>query len=165
MSLGRPRATLELTVREQEELAGFAASRSLPHALVARARLVLWSAEGRSNSEIATRLRCSKATVGKWRQRFIRNRIRALYDGLHPGHPRSISDAKVATLLRCTLKTKWDSSQAACGTHWSVRQAAGVNRLSKIHRALRLSDPCPAARIAAKPHTYLEFAVRKLIFG
>src|SRR5271169_4088239 len=106
MSLGRPKARLELTAAEQKELAGFAASRSLPHALVARAWLVLWAAEGVANQQIAIRLHWSKATVGKWRQRFIRSRIQGLYDELRPGRPRSISDAKVATLLRRTLKTK-----------------------------------------------------------
>jgi putative transposase len=134
MSLGRPKATLELTAEEQRELAGFAASRSLSHALVARARVVLWSAEGYSNAEIATRLRWSKATVGKWRQRFIGSRIQGLYDELRPGRPRSISDEKVATLLRRTLKTK-----PLAGTHWSVRQAAEANRLSKstVHRVFQ----------------------------
>ena len=83
----------------------------MPHpavllALAARAKVVLWSAHGHSNSEIATRLRWSKATVGKWRQRFIEHRIQGLYDELRPGRPRSISDEKVATLLRRTLKTK-----------------------------------------------------------
>jgi putative transposase len=134
MSLGRPKATLELTSEEQQELAGFAASRSLPHAMVARARLVLWSAEGRTNSEIATRLRWSKPTVGKWRQRFIERRIQGLYDELRPGRPRSISDERVASLLRRTLKTKPPG-----GTHWSVRQAADENRLSKstVHRVFQ----------------------------
>jgi len=134
MSLGRPKAALELTAGEEQELAGFAASRSLAHALVARAKVVLWSAEGHSNAEIATRLRWSKATVGKWRQRFIEHRIQGLYDELRPGRPRSISDEKVATLLRRTLKT-----MPPGGTHWSVRQAAEVNRLSKstVHRVFQ----------------------------
>ena len=50
MSLGRPLPTLELTAEERRELSGFAASRSLPHSLVARAQLVLWSAEGVANA-------------------------------------------------------------------------------------------------------------------
>ncbi len=134
MSLGRPKATLQLTSEEQQELAGFAASRSLPHALVARARLVLWSAEGVANAKIAERLNWSKPTVGKWRQRFIERRMQGLYDELRPGRPRSISDETVATLLRRTLKTK-----PPAGTHWSVRQAAEVNRLSKstVHRVFQ----------------------------
>jgi putative transposase len=134
MSMGRPKPLLELSADEGEELRGFAASRSLPHALVSRAKLVLWSGDGLSNSEIAARLGWSKATVGKWRQRFIQDRIQGLYDELRPGRPRSISDEKVASLLRRTLKTK-----PAAGTHWSVRQAAEANRLSKstVHRVFQ----------------------------
>jgi putative transposase len=101
---------------------------------VARAKLVLWSAEGRSNTEIATRLRWSKATVGKWRQRFVEQRLAGLYDELRAGRPRSISDDKVATLLRRTLKTK-----PPAGTHWSVRLAADSSGLSKstVHRVFQ----------------------------
>src|SRR5277367_5459070 len=106
MTLGRPKPSLKLTVEEQEILIGFAASRSLPHALVSRARVVLWSAEGVSNSEIAARLSWSKPTVGKWRQRFIEDRIQGLYDELRPGRPRTVSDEQVAVLLRRTLKTQ-----------------------------------------------------------
>jgi putative transposase len=69
-----------LTAEERQQLAGFAASRSLPHALVARARLVLWAAEGVANQEIAARLDWSKATVGKWRQRFVEHWLAGLYD-------------------------------------------------------------------------------------
>lgn len=134
VSLGLPKATLETTAEEQHELAGFAASRTLPHALASRARLVLWSAEGWSNSEIAEQLNWSKATVGKWRQRSIERRIQGLYDELPPGRSRSLSDEKVASLLRRTLKTR-----PPAGTHWSVRQAAEANRISRstVHRVFQ----------------------------
>jgi len=105
MSIGRPKPALELSAEEREELSGFAASRSLSHSLVLRAKLVLWSGDGLSNSEIAERLDWSKATVGKWRQRFIQHRIQGLYDELRPGRQRTISDEKVASLLRRTLKS------------------------------------------------------------
>jgi hypothetical protein len=51
-----------------------------------------------------------------------------------PVRPRSISDERVATLLRCTLKSK-----TPAGTHWSIRQAAEVNRLSKstVHQVFQ----------------------------
>ena len=54
--MGRPLPTLESTAEERQQLTGSAASRSLSHALVARARLVLWAAEGVANEEIAARL-------------------------------------------------------------------------------------------------------------
>jgi putative transposase len=134
MLTGRPKVVLVLSAEEEAKLRGFSSSRSLPHALVARAKLVLWSAEGRSNTEIATRLRWSKATVGKWRQRFVEQRLAGLYDELRAGRPRSISDDKVATLLRRTLKTK-----PPAGTHWSVRLAADSSGLSKstVHRVFQ----------------------------
>ena len=123
MSLGRPLSTLELTAEERRQLTGFASSRSLPHALVARARLVLWAAEGVSNQQIAARLSWSQATVGKWRHRFVAHRIAGIYDELRPGRPRSVSDERVAVLLRRTLKQK-----PPAATHWTVRQAAEADR-------------------------------------
>ena len=53
---------------------------------------------------------------------------------MRPGRPRSISDEKVTALLRRTLKSK-----PPAGTHWSVRQAAQANRLSKstVHRVFQ----------------------------
>jgi putative transposase len=146
MSLGRPKPTLKLSAEEQETLTGFASSRSLPHALVSRARVVLWSVEGISNAEIAERLNWSKATVGKWRQRFIDDRVQGLYDELRPGRPRTVSDEQVAVLLRRTLK-----SQPPAGTHWSVRQAADANQLSKstVHRVFRT--------FAVQPHRSKSF--------
>jgi transposase len=146
MSLGRPLPALILAPEEREELAGFAASRSLPHALVSRAQLVLWAAEGLSNQAIGERLGWSKPTVGKWRQRFVQYRLQGLYDELRAGRPRSISDEQVAVLLRRTLKQK-----PAGATHWSVRLAAEANGLSKstVHRVFQL--------FALQPHRSKSF--------
>jgi len=128
---GRPKPALALTPDEQTQLRSLAASRTLPHGLVARARLVLWSAEGRSNSQIARRLHWTNATVGKWRQRFVKHRLAGLYDELRPGRPRSIDDEQVAALLKRTLSRKPRGA-----THWSVRQAATASGISKstVHR-------------------------------
>jgi len=59
-------------VGERAQLKNLAASRTLPHALVRRARVVRWSAEGQSNTEIAERLGWAKATVGKAATAFPR---------------------------------------------------------------------------------------------
>ena len=68
MITGRPKPTLTLTTDKLTQLRSLACSRTLPHALVARARLVLRSADGQSNSQIARRLRRAKATVGDRRR-------------------------------------------------------------------------------------------------
>jgi len=85
MRTGRPKAELVLSEDEQAQLQSFARSRSLPGALSSRARIVLSSADGEPNNSIAERLRLTKATVGKWRTRFIERRIAGLYDDVRPG--------------------------------------------------------------------------------
>jgi hypothetical protein len=56
MAVGRPRAEVVLSAEEHAQLTALAASRSLPHAMVARAQLVLWAAHGESSTVIAARL-------------------------------------------------------------------------------------------------------------
>jgi putative transposase len=131
MPIGRPKAELVLSEDESVQLSSLARSRSLSHALVARAKVILWSAEGVSNSEIARRLRWTNATVGKWRRRFLQQRVQGLYDELRPGRPRSIADEQVAALLKRTLSRK-----PKAATHWTVREAARASGLSKstVHR-------------------------------
>jgi len=127
MRTGRPKTELLLTAEERSQLQSFARSRSLPAALSARARLVLRSADGEPNNSIAERMEMSKATVGKWRSRFIERRIAGLYDDMRPGAPRTIDDERVAELIKTTLHTK-----AADGsTHWSVRTVAAETGISK----------------------------------
>jgi putative transposase len=75
MRTGRPKLELLLTDEERSQLQSFARSRSLPAALSMRARIVLSSADGQPNNAIAERLELNKATVGKWRARFIVRRI------------------------------------------------------------------------------------------
>jgi putative transposase len=134
MRTGRPKPALVLKSEEEAQLRSWAASHTLPHALVCRARLVVWSAQGQSNRQIARRLHWTNATVGKWRQRFIEHRLAGLYDELRPGRPRSIDDEKIAALVKRTLSRK-----PAGATHWSIRQAAQASGISRstVHRLFR----------------------------
>ena len=58
MAIGRPKAELVLSAEEHAQLASLAASRALPHAMVARAKLVLWAA-----ARATVRSRCACAGV------------------------------------------------------------------------------------------------------
>jgi putative transposase len=61
MALGRPKAVLVLSAQQREQLERLASSRSLPAGLVARARMILMSAAGIDNQEIARQLRITQA--------------------------------------------------------------------------------------------------------
>jgi putative transposase len=131
MAMGRPKAVLVLDAEQREQLESLATSRSLPAGLVRRAKIILLSASGKSNLEIAGQLKTSKVTVSLWRCRFLRHGMSGLYDELRSGRPRPISDERVAQLVRKTLKTKPKNS-----TQWSLRQIAGETGISKstVHR-------------------------------
>src|SRR5258706_770327 len=131
MAMGRPKAVLVLDAELREQLESLANSRSLPAGLVRRAKIILLSASGKTNVEIARQLETSKVTVSLWRCRFLRQGVSGLRDELRLGRPRPISDERVAQLVRKTLETKPQG-----GTHWSIRPIAGETRVSKstVHR-------------------------------
>lgn len=136
MPMGRPKAELVLTQDEHSQLSSMARSRSLPAALAARARIVLAAAAGEPNSAIAERMHLNRTTVGKWRNRFLAQRLEGLYDELRPGKPRTINDERVAELINKTLHTK----PADGSTHWSVRSIAAETGISptSVHRYFTL---------------------------
>ena len=126
MALGRPITPIALTPDARRELDAMVRSRSLPHSLVRRAKIVVMSADGVDNKSIAEKLGLSRATVGKWRTRFLRQGLAGLYDEPRPGGPRSVTDEQVASLIRRTLQTKPKDA-----THWSCRSIAAETKLSK----------------------------------
>jgi putative transposase len=127
MKKGRPHSeAIKLSEAERSELQSLARSRALPAALVRRARVVLMSAEGHSNSAIAQALDASAPTVGTWRKRYLQRGIAGLYGERPTGRPRTRDDEQVATLMRRALGTRPKD-----GTHWSVRGFAKVSGVSK----------------------------------
>jgi len=129
---------LVLTIEERNELVNYRRRRKTSHGLATRATIVLACAEGLDNGIVAERLRLSKATVGKWRSRFVANRLDGLLDEPRPGAPRKISDAKVEQVVTLALESKPEGA-----THWSTRDMAkrlGVSAMSvsRIWRAFGL---------------------------
>ena len=103
MRTGRPKQPIILSKAEEEQLKSISRSRSFSHGLVMRAKIIIMSAEGTSNKDIARKLDYSPQSVSLWRRRFLEQGISGLHDQLRPGRPRSISDEQVAELVRKTL--------------------------------------------------------------
>src|SRR6267154_1247109 len=127
MRTGRPKAILKLNEDEKRELTSLAhRSRSAP-ALARRARIVLVCAEGHDNHAVARKLRVTPATVGKWRNRFVQDRLEGLYDEPRPGVPRTITDEQVEQVVVRTLE-----STPRGQTHWSTRELAKTTGFSRM---------------------------------
>ena len=135
---GTPKAELVLGEDERETLQRWARRPKSAQALALRCRIVLACAEGGSNIEVAERLGVNRHTVGKWRQRFVSDRLDGLHDEPRPGAPRTISDEDVERVIVITLEQTPDNA-----THWSTRTMAastGMSQsaISRIWRAFGL---------------------------
>jgi hypothetical protein len=125
--MGRPRQQeIELTEAERVSLRDLVRSRTAPQGLVRRARIVLASAEGVSNTAIAREVGLSIPAIGHWRKRFLEQGLAGLYGEQRPGRPRDHDDAAVARLLATVLQTR-----PRVGTHWTVRGAADATGIAK----------------------------------
>lgn len=95
-------ATAALTLRDGDRgrLEALARSASARPSLAQRARIVLMSAEGLTNTEIARRTGATRPTVINWRNRYAAGGIIALGDRPRPGRPAVVDELEVvATTL------------------------------------------------------------------
>lgn len=131
MRRGRQLAPLSVTAEERESLERWTRRLKTGQALAQRARIILESASGKSNTEVARRLRVTNQMVGKWRMRFLAKRLDGLLDEPRPGTPRRLGDAEVERVLTMTLE-----STPKNATHWSTRSLAAACGLSRssVHR-------------------------------
>ena len=138
MGRGRPIPPLALDGAERETLEQWTRRPKTAQALALRARIVLACADGRSNTAVAAELRVCVDTVGKWRSRFLEQRLDGLLDQPRSGRPRMIDDADVERVIALTLETTPKDA-----THWSTRSMARRSGLShttvsRIWRAFAL---------------------------
>jgi hypothetical protein len=87
-SMARQLAPLILSDEERAKLRRLASRRKTAQALALRARIVLACAEGSQNKEVAAKLGVVEMTVGKWRRRFIQDRLEGLRDARSPPDDR-----------------------------------------------------------------------------
>jgi len=125
-NVGRPKAPVELSDEEQEMLSRWARRAKSSQALATRSRIVLGSAEGLSNVEVAARCGVEPHTVAKWRRCFLERRLDGLVDDPRPGRPASITTDQVEDVVVATLE-----STPKNPTHWSRANLAERSGLSK----------------------------------
>jgi transposase len=125
---------LTLTDDERQTLRAWARRPETAQRLARRSRIVLARGDGRDNGTVAAELGGDRATVGKWRRRFLDARLDGLCDEPRPGAPRTITDAQVEEVITRTLET-----EPKAATPWGTRSMAKEVGLSQaaICRAWR----------------------------
>src|SRR3954452_3283945 len=105
-----------LTEQEGDMLKQEARRPKTAQQLALRSRIVLRCARGGSNVEVAEELGVQRATVAKWRSRFLADRLVGWRDEPRPGRPRTITDDQVEAVIVKTLE-----SAPRNATHCSTR--------------------------------------------
>ena len=106
-----------LTNEEHAELTALVRSGLTSVRLALRARIVLRSAEGVQNQDIAEELGIGRGQVRRWRERYAQARLAGIERDLPRGAPPLKVD--VARLVALTTESKPEAA-----THWSTRTMA-----------------------------------------
>lgn len=119
MRTGRPTLPIILTPVEREQTPGYLSPDQSPAERSDASQVILDLADGLNNQQACAKAGLCAQTVGTLRRRFYQVRLQGLFDLPRAGAPRSISDQKVAEVVRLTLETKPKHA-----THWSTRSMA-----------------------------------------
>ena len=113
---GRPMAALVLSDEERSYLERRVRRRRVARSMADRCRMILRCADGLTNKAVATELGVHEHTVGKWRRRYLKERIDGLSDEplsiatetVRPQGPTPFVDRKFLTL------SVWSYPQTQC---------------------------------------------------
>ena len=97
--VGRPITALVLSTDERAYLKRQVRGRRVARSLSERCRAILRCADGIPSKSVANELGIHEHTVGKWRRRFLKDRIEGLLDEARPGRPRTIDDDQIAAVI------------------------------------------------------------------
>lgn len=132
--MARAAAEIVLTDDERAELQSWRRRRKTAAGLHLRAGIILDCEQGYTGQDIARHHGVSAATVTKWRNRFVQQRLAGLSDAPRSGQPRRHDDERVQQVLDTTLYSKPRNA-----THWSVRRLAQELEIPRdfVHRVWR----------------------------
>ncbi|WP_033666659.1 IS630 family transposase [Salinispora mooreana] len=120
LRVNRAAAPLVLEPGQRELLESLARSRTAQHRLVQRARVLLYAAEGMSNSDNAALVGVSRMTVRAWRSEFAERGLADLGKvAAGRGRKASIPQATIDKIVELTLHARPEGA-----THWSCRSMA-----------------------------------------
>lgn len=122
---------VELTAEQTAELRAVANSRDVSGPVAIRARVVLWTAEGRMRKEIGELSGLSLPTVDRWVDRYIEHGLAGLEEHKRGGGREQVPAAVRDKILELTRQPPPEETGLS---HWSSREMARyVSRTERVH--------------------------------
>ncbi|ABB32268.1 transposase, IS630 family [Geobacter metallireducens GS-15] len=122
--MARTHEQYELKAEDRKSLESILRSPKAAQSTVSRAKVILFTADGKTAEEVAVALGTTPRAVYRWRKRFKDHGLEGLHDRPRSGQPKKLSEKVVKEVLR--LSVECIPREA---THWSVRlmaKAAGI---------------------------------------
>jgi transposase len=116
--MSKKQMSLSLSEASRDELAGWIRAHRTPQQVVKRCQIVLRSADGQSDLEMAAALAVNRHTCRLWRQRFLLLGAEALWR-IAPGRGRKPDGPRQQRIVAATVERK-----PKAATHWSTRTLA-----------------------------------------
>jgi transposase len=117
---------ISLSEKEFKELNKYVKSKKTPVRLIDRSQIILLAAEGFANNQISIQLEISQAKVGRWRNRFLENRIESLLTDKPRGLNHGGKSTKEQEKLREKIIQMTTQEKPEGATHWSTRSMAAA---------------------------------------
>lgn len=131
--MSTPESQLRLIDEDRNELEALTRRASTPQSLALRARIILMLAGNTTIKEIRKTLNVTKATVRKWKHRFLELGIDGLKDSPRPGQPSKYGD-RTRKVIRNTAVMP-----PAGRKRWTIRSLAESLNLNRgiVQRVLQ----------------------------
>ena len=132
----RVAAQVTLTASERRRLETWASARSTAVRLVERSKIILMACAGMTNQAIAHALGIDQNTVGRWRNRFVKEGAKGIEKERPRGGNYGGKDSKQQEKLRARIVKATTQTTPKDATHWSTRtmaRAMGTTH-SFVHR-------------------------------
>ena len=175
--MSRTSQKIQCSAQDREILKAWGNSGRQQKRLVDRARIILMSLDGDSDSEIARKLKMGSNTVGKWRKRFIEQGLAGLNDAPRSGKPAKYDPEKTRRSIFEVLEkpapkgqATWDGNAIAeelgISSHkvWRILRAEGIS-LQRQRSWCVSTDPDFASKAADIVGLYLNPPQRALVLS
>jgi transposase len=122
--MARTHELYDLQEEDRQALEALLRSPKTAQSLASRAKVVLFTAAGKTPEEVAVSLDTTTRAVYRWRKRFKDHGLDGLRDRPRTGQPKKLSEKVIKEVLRLSVERIPHEA-----THWSVRlmaKAAGI---------------------------------------
>lgn len=101
--MARTHEQYDLKVEDRKALESLLRPPKTAQSLVSRAKVILFTADGKTADEVSVTLGATTRSVNRWRKSFKNHGLEGLHDRPRSGQPKKLSEKVVKEVLRLSV--------------------------------------------------------------